>query len=164
MHAQESVSVCYQSETNKGKYHVWFPSLSHPFVLSYVLVIQAAIPMAAMPTPSSSQAAFTDVMAFSGSVPEITNGRLAMIGVIAALGAEFASGESVLRQLADEPTGIILVFLLIIIASVVPALSKTPPETFGPFTPNAELLNGRAAMLGFASLLAIEFARGVALF
>lgn len=125
-----------------------------------VATLQSAIPVSAVPTPTASQASISDVMAFSGSVPEITNGRLAMIGVIAALGAEFASGESVLRQLADEPTGINLLFVLIIIASVVPALSKTPREAFGPFTPNAELINGRAAMLGFASLLAIELARG----
>lgn len=33
-----------------------------------------------------------DVMGFGGSVPEIANGRLAMLGFVAAVGAEFASG------------------------------------------------------------------------
>ena len=38
-------------------------------------------------------------------------------------------------------------------------------RSFGPFKPSAEMLNGRAAMLGFLALLAVEFARGnVALF
>lgn len=36
---------------------------------------------------------------------ELINGRLAMLAFVAALGAELSSGESVLRQLADEPTG-----------------------------------------------------------
>ena len=37
-------------------------------------------------------------------------------------------------------------------------------EAFGPFTPAAELLNGRAAMLGFGALLAVEADKGSALF
>eukprot|EP00798_Chlamydomonas_sp_ICE-L_P023512 gene23512-biopygen18044 len=37
-------------------------------------------------------------------------------------------------------------------------------ESFGPFTPNAELLNGRAAMIGFAALLAFEATNGAAMF
>ena len=36
---------------------------------------------------------------------ELINGRLAMLAFVAALGAELSSGESVLRQLGDEPTG-----------------------------------------------------------
>ena len=35
----------------------------------------------------------TDVMGFSGSAPEIVNGRLAMLGFVAALAAELSSGE-----------------------------------------------------------------------
>lgn len=37
-------------------------------------------------------------MGFSGSAPEIVNGRLAMLGFVAAVAAELSSGESVLRQ------------------------------------------------------------------
>lgn len=36
-------------------------------------------------------------------------------------------------------------------------------KTVGPFNPTAELLNGRAAMLGFALLLSLEWAKGGAL-
>ena len=48
-------------------------------------------------------------------------------------------------------------------------LSKGKPlepadRAFGPFTASAEMTNGRAAMLGFVALLAVEFVRGAALF
>lgn len=100
-----------------------------------------------------------DVMGFSGA-PEIINGRLAMLGFVAAVGAELASGESVLRQWAEEPTGINITFLLFIAASLIPAFMRKNNESLGPFTPAAEMLNGRAAMIGFAALLAVEAARG----
>jgi len=41
--------------------------------------------------------AFGDLMAFSGPAPELINGRLAMLGFIAAVVAELNSGESVLK-------------------------------------------------------------------
>ncbi len=47
-------------------------------------------------------------MAFSGPAPELINGRLSMLAFVAALGAELASGEPVLRQLGEEPTGELL--------------------------------------------------------
>lgn len=86
--------------------------------------------------------------------------------VVAALAAEFSSGESVLRQLADEPTGIMAAFALVIAASFAPLLKNSAPssESFGPFTAAAEKLNGRAAMIGFAALVGIELVRGSALF
>eukprot|EP00798_Chlamydomonas_sp_ICE-L_P025049 gene25049-biopygen19499 len=98
------------------------------------------------------------------SAPEIINGRLAMLGFVAALGAELSSGQSVLRQIGDEPTLISLTFLLFIVASLVPINESKKPEAFGPFTPNAELINGRAAMIGFASMLAFEVFNGAAMF
>lgn len=51
-----------------------------------------------------------------------------------------------LRQWAEEPTGIAITFLVFMAASLVPASKGYKPETFGPFTPKAEILNGRAAM------------------
>ena len=52
-----------------------------------------------------------------------------------------------------------------IAASLIPLLSSTKRNAFGPFTPWAEMVNGRAAMIGFSLLLACEAARGgVALF
>lgn len=85
-------------------------------------------------------------MGFSGTVPEKANGRLAMLGFVAALAAEVSSGEPVLRQWAEEPTGIAAAFLLFMAASLVPAFSGKNDASLGPFTPQAEMLNGRAAM------------------
>ncbi len=65
-------------------------------------------------------------MGFSGSVPERVNGRLAMLGFVAALGAELASGESVLKQVGEEPTGIAITFLLFIAASLVSGCADLP--------------------------------------
>lgn len=107
---------------------------------------------------------FNDVMGFSGSVPEIANGRLAMLGFVAAVAAEFSSGESVFKQVAEEPTGIAAVFLLFIAASLAPAFQGSKGQTLGPLTPGAEMINGRAAMIGFAAMLIIEAVRGQPLF
>lgn len=117
-------------------------------------------------TPAAKEAkpmGFGDLMAFSGA-PEIINGRLAMLGFVAALGAELSTGESVLRQFSDEPTGIILTAITFWVATLIPMLNSAKREAFGPLGPDAELTNGRAAMLGFASLLVIESLTGKALF
>jgi hypothetical protein len=89
-----------------------------------------------------------------------------MIGFVAALGAELSSGEPVLSQWASEPTGIAVAFLLVIAGSLVPFLQGDKnTKAIGPLTPSAEMNNGRAAMIGFASLLIAEFASsGKALF
>lgn len=122
-------------------------------------------PQRAPPSVAQAQAlSLGDIMAFSGPGPEIINGRLAMLAFVAALGAELSSGESVVRQWAEEPTGVTLTFVVFIAASLIPLINSAKREAFGPFTPAAELLNGRAAMIGFASLLAVEAIRGAALF
>lgn len=63
-----------------------------------------------------------------------------------------------------HPAGVILAAITFITASLIPMLSSTKREAFGPFRPEAELLNGRAAMIGFAALLVVEGVRGSALF
>ncbi|KAI3427019.1 hypothetical protein D9Q98_006961 [Chlorella vulgaris] len=113
---------------------------------------------------SAGQPSIGQLMRFDGPAPELINGRLAMLAFVAAVGAELSSGESVLRQFVMEPTGILLVSITFIAASLIPLLSNTKREAFSFFTPSAEMINGRAAMIGFASLLALEAARGAALF
>lgn len=136
-------------------------STPEPVPVSVDASAPAAGAAAAAAVPS-----FGQLMSFSGPAPELINGRLAMLGVVAALAAEFSSGESVWRQIADEPTGIVAVFGLIIAASFAPLLNNAKPESesFGPFNAAAERLNGRAAMIGIAALLVIEWFKGAALF
>lgn len=97
---------------------------------------------------------FTEVMGFDGA-PEIINGRLAMLGFVAAMAAELSTGESVAKQVSEQPVLIAITFCLFIAASLVPAFRRAK-DSLGPFTPAAELINGRAAMMGFAALLLIE--------
>jgi hypothetical protein len=113
------------------------------------------------PSPFSPPLSF-----HAGIGPELINGRLAMIGFVAALGAELSSGESVLTQWASEPIYIAGAFLLVIAGSLIPFLQGNKnTEALGALTPSAEMTNGRAAMIGFAALLAVEFANsGTALF
>lgn len=108
-------------------------------------------------------------MAFSGPAPEIVNSRLAMLGFVAAVGAELATGKSFWTQLACEPWLVGAAVVLFSWASLVPfflrgADAKKEFASFGPFTASAELLNGRAAMIGLASLMAIEAVKHTALF
>jgi hypothetical protein len=121
----------------------------------------------AMPAPAPAAAAamgLEELMSFAGPAPELINGRLSMLAFVAAVGPELSSGESVVGQLAQEPTLIALTFVLFSVASLIPMLSGAKREAFGPFSPDAEMLNGRAAMLGFATLLVVEGLRGAALF
>ena len=106
-----------------------------------------------------------DAMTFSGAGPEIINARLSMLGFVAALGAELSTGETVAKQFSEIPGPMIFVIALFTTATLVPFVKNgTDRPTFGPFTAQAELTNGRLAMLGFASLLIAEAVRGSALF
>lgn len=81
-----------------------------------------------------------------------------------------------LKQWSEEPAGIAVAFIVFIAASLIPlfntsgssngsqAVAAAGGDRFGPFTPQAEMINGRAAMIGFAALLVIEAVRGSALF
>ena len=128
--------------------------------------VVAAAAAAAAPAPAAPKGlSIFDSMSFAGPAPEVINGRLAMLGFVAALGAELSSGETVLKQFGEIPGPMIFVFALFTTASLVPYVKNgSDRPTFGPFTANAEMLNGRAAMIGFAALLIAEGVRGAALF
>jgi hypothetical protein len=103
-----------------------------------------------------------DVMAFSGSAPEITNGRVAMLGFVCAAATELAQGKGVASQLADAQIPIALTVAVFVIASLIPLFNtKEGAETpaAGPFNAEAERLNGRAAMIGITALIILEAAR-----
>jgi hypothetical protein len=100
-----------------------------------------------------------------------------MLGVVAAAISEIVTGQTVWSQIAGKYidgevvekahgtsflyfAAIVVIFTM---ASLAPTLlvdgeKKLKPvdKEFGPFKASAEMLNGRAAMLGFAALLAVE--------
>ncbi|KAL5712452.1 Early light-induced protein 1 [Ranunculus cassubicifolius] len=109
---------------------------------------------------------FSDVLAFSGPAPERINGRLAMIGFVAAIAAELAKGDDVVAQIANGGlpwfvgTSVVLTF-----ASLYPMFKGVSVESKskGLMTSDAEMLNGRFAMLGLVALVFTEFVKGGAL-
>jgi hypothetical protein len=102
--------------------------------------------------------AFAETMSFAGLAPEIINGRGAMIGMLAAFGAELRTRHPVLEQVADGPVLVAAAFGIIILASVIPIIRGADLNISGagPFTQRAEVWNGRLAMLAFATLIAVE--------
>merc|ERR1719380_368921 len=116
------------------------------------------------PPPAKKDVSFGEAMAFSGAGPETINGRLAMLGFIAALGAEASSGESIFQQIGDAEPSILFAFIMFAAASLIPIFKGVKKEKFAFFSPEAEMLSGRAAMIGFALLIAIEAKSGAAFF
>ena len=118
---------------------------------------------------------FFKLMGFGGPAPEVINGRAAMLGFLAAVGAELATQDSIFKQLGEGGLGgMLFVFAAVTAASFAPIfngqdaqksfLKNSQPEEFGPFNAQAEMLNGRAAMMGLLFLLAAEASQGKAFF
>ncbi|KAK2980652.1 hypothetical protein RJ640_011460 [Escallonia rubra] len=119
---------------------------------------------AAVPPKGSTK--FTDVLAFSGPAPEVINGRLAMIGFVAAIGAELASGQDVFQQLANGGVPAFLgTSIVLSAASLVPLFKgvSAASKSDGIMTSDAEIWNGRFAMLGLVALAFTEYVKGGAL-
>ncbi|XP_058192258.1 early light-induced protein 1, chloroplastic-like isoform X2 [Rhododendron vialii] len=107
-----------------------------------------------------------DLLAFSGPAPERINGRLAMIGFVAAIAVELSKGEDVFAQISNGgipwfllTTGVLSVASLIPLSSGVSVESKSKPF----WSSDAEMWNGRFAMLGLVALALTEFVKGGAL-
>ncbi|KAI9089690.1 hypothetical protein K1719_028983 [Acacia pycnantha] len=120
------------------------------------------------PTPKIKKVStkFSDVLAFSGPAPERINGRLAMIGFVAAMAVEVAKGEDVLAQIADG--GIpwfLLTSVVLSAASLIPLFQGVSVESKSQsfMSSDAELWNGRFAMLGLVALAFTEYVKGGAL-
>ena len=110
---------------------------------------------------------FGDVLAFSGPAPERINGRLAMVGFVAAMGAEIWRGEDVFAQISNG-TGIpwfLGATVVLSLASLIPLFKGVSVESKseGFMTSDAEMWNGRFAMLGLIALAFTEYVKGGAL-
>ncbi|KNA15989.1 hypothetical protein SOVF_093280 [Spinacia oleracea] len=118
------------------------------------------------PQPKKVSTNFTDLFAFSGPAPERINGRLAMIGFVAAIAVELSNGTDLFTQISGGGSQWFLgTSILFSAASLVPLLqgSRAEAKTEGLMNANAELWNGRIAMLGLVALAFTEFVTGSAL-
>ncbi|XP_021744791.1 early light-induced protein 2, chloroplastic-like [Chenopodium quinoa] len=118
------------------------------------------------PQPKKVSTNFTDLLAFSGPAPERINGRLAMIGFVAAIAVELSQGTDLFSQISDGGAQWFLgTSILLSVASLVPLFKgeRAEAKTSGFMNANAELWNGRIAMLGLVALAFTEFVKGGAL-
>ncbi|KAJ8621543.1 hypothetical protein MRB53_030072 [Persea americana] len=122
-------------------------------------------PPQATPQPPKPKVStkFSDVLAFSGPAPERINGRLAMVGFVSAMGVELARGDDVVAQLMNGGLPwFVGTTVLLSIASLVPLFKGVSVQSMsdGLMTSDAELWNGRFAMLGLVALVFTEFVTG----
>ncbi|CAN6197041.1 unnamed protein product [Urochloa humidicola] len=130
------------------------------------LVVRAAKPedTETKPTAEAKPASIWDALAFSGPAPERINGRLAMVGFVSALAVEAARGDGLLAQAGNSAglTWFAYTAVVLSAASLAPLLQGESVEgrSGGLFTADAELWNGRLAMLGLVALAATEYLTG----
>ncbi|KAJ1287982.1 hypothetical protein BS78_02G053000 [Paspalum vaginatum] len=130
----------------------------------------AATTSSSSPSPAAKKAAATarpglwDALAFSGPAPERINGRLAMVGFVSALAVEASRGDGLLSQ-AGSGSGLAwfaATAAVLSVASLVPLLRGDSAEarSGGVMSADAELWNGRFAMLGLVALAVTEYITG----
>ena len=135
-----------------------------PSPSQYTSPSPTTIPAAPKPVTKKANPSVWDALAFSGPAPERINGRLAMVGFVAALSVEAARGGGLLDQ-AGSGAGLgwfLATAGVFSLASLVPLLQGQSVESksSGIWSADAELWNGRFAMLGLVALAATEFITG----
>ena len=145
------------------------------------IILDSATPSA---TPVNGAPTFQElqmILKGDGPGPEAINGRVAMAAFFGIAVVEKISGLTVIEQAATPvgATAAISLVLLTLVASIAPALtgkvpvSKVLPSTDDSFpdrplpflwTPLAEKINSRVAMLGLVALIGNELVRGVPVF
>ncbi|KAM0029913.1 putative chlorophyll A-B binding protein [Helianthus debilis subsp. tardiflorus] len=121
-----------------------------------------ATPTPPPPAPKVSTK-FSDVLAFGGPAPERINGRLAMIGFVSAMAVELSNGQDVFAQISHGGVpAFVATSLVLSVASLVPLFKgvRAESKSSGLMTSDAELWNGRAAMLGLVALAFTEYVTG----
>ncbi|KAK1681964.1 hypothetical protein QYE76_042812 [Lolium multiflorum] len=134
------------------------PALGRP---AFIVRAQTGGPSTPPPKPSTS---IWDALAFSGPAPERINGRLAMVGFVTALAVEAGRGDGLLSQLGNGTGQAWFAYTVAVlsVASLVPLLQGESAEgrAGAIMNANAELWNGRFAMLGLVALAATEILTG----
>ena len=95
-------------------------------------------------------------LAFNSWAPELINGRCAMLGYVAGYGYEAVNHEPLKNQFVSHFPDFLLVSLFVTAATL--ANGKPTDTRINGLTPDVELFNGRAAMIGITSTLLYEFA------
>lgn len=106
---------------------------------------------------------FIDVLSFTGPGPERINGRLAMLGFVSAITVELTKGEDLFMQISNGGyKWFVWTSVLFTVASLIPFSKGVGPGAKASrfWNPDAEVWNGRAAMIGLIALAATEFFKG----
>ncbi|KAE8022660.1 hypothetical protein FH972_008443 [Carpinus fangiana] len=115
------------------------------------------------PLKSKVSTKFSDVFTFSGPAPERINGRLAMVGFVAAMAVELSRGQDVFAQISNGGIPWFLGTTVVLsLASLIPLFKGVSVESKseGFMTSDAEMWNGRFAMLGLVALAFTEYMKG----
>ncbi|KAK4357150.1 hypothetical protein RND71_022760 [Anisodus tanguticus] len=158
---QSSSHLCVKCMCEEGEK---LEQSTNPNLTDAAATLKPTPPPIAKPKPNTN---FFDVFSFSGPAPERINGRLAMIGFVAAMGVELANGGDLSAQLSSGGFSWFLgTSALITLASLIPLFQGVSAESKsgGIMSANAEIWNGRFAMLGLVALAFTEYVKGVGLF
>lgn len=90
--------------------------------------------------------------------------RLAMLALLLVAKAETEGAGTVLQQAAHPSWPAVVGLALVVWGTLAPVRAGAIDEPFGIFTPRAERVNGRLAMLGWAGLLTLEYYTGLPFF
>jgi len=103
---------------------------------------------------------FLEMMRFKGALPEILNSRLAMLGFVLAVLGERVQHKDLFEQVASQPNIIAAVIALITVASAIPFYRGVRRSGNPIFTADAELWNGRLAMMAMVLAVVNTAVRG----